>query len=87
MSTVVFIGRQPIPIYVATTFLALKRSDWVVLRARGKAIYKAVTVAEIAKHNYKARITDVKIGTELVGEGEKAKHVSYIEIQLLGTGA
>jgi len=60
-------------------------AETLVIKARGRAISKAVTVAEILRRRLfkeKVDVKDVKIGSEQVGEGENARVVSTIEITL-----
>ena len=55
------------------------------LKARGKAIHKAVDVAEIVRNKFvqDAKLGDIKIGTEQIQTETKDKfNVSTIEISL-----
>jgi DNA-binding protein len=82
----IFVGRKSVMNYVLAALLQFDSgAEQIVLKARGKAISKAVDVAEIIKRRLledKVEVKDVKIGTELVGEGENARNVSIIEIVL-----
>jgi DNA-binding protein len=83
---VVLVGNKPTMNYVLATVIQFNQgADKVVIKARGRSISKAVDAAEIVKTRFLANqveITDVKIGTEKVGEGEQARNVSTIEITL-----
>lgn len=60
-------------------------SDTVIIKARGKAISRAVDVAEIVRHRFVrgAQVTDIHIDTEhLTDEGGESANVSSIEISL-----
>lgn len=57
----------------------------VLIKARGRAISRAVDVAEIVRSRFlkdEVDITSVRIGSEQVGEGDKRRNVSTIEIVL-----
>ncbi|MFQ6076623.1 MAG: DNA-binding protein [Candidatus Bathyarchaeia archaeon] len=84
MSEVVLIGRKPASAYVVAVAVALHRADWVKLKARGRAIGKAVNVAEVAKRTLRARVGEIKIGTEALTTEERTRYVSFIEISLAG---
>jgi DNA-binding protein len=83
---VIFVGKKVPMAYVLaviTQFNDGKKE--VVLRARGKAISRAVDVAEIVRNKFftDVKVKDVKIGTEEMTnqQGEKV-NVSTIEIVL-----
>lgn len=82
----IFVGKKSVMNYVLAALLQFDSgAKEVVLKARGKAISKAVDVAEIIKRRLledRVEVKDVKIDTELVGEGESARNVSIIEIIL-----
>jgi archaea-specific DNA-binding protein len=82
----VFIGRKGTMEYVMAVVTQFKAgSDDVIIRARGKAISRAVDVAEIVRHRFikEAVVKDVRIGTEamLTDQGEST-NVSSIVIVL-----
>ncbi len=83
---VVLVGNKPTMNYVLATVIQFNQgANKVVIKARGRAISKAVDAAEIVKTRFlvnQVDITDVKIDTERVGEGEQARNVSTIEITL-----
>ncbi len=82
----VYIGKKPTMNYVlavATQFNG--GSNDVIIKARGKAISRAVDVAEIVRHRFvrDAKVMDIKIDTEqLTDEGGESNNVSSIEIYL-----
>lgn len=60
-------------------------SDRMVLKARGRAISRAVDVAEIVRNRFveEARVEDIRIGTERVAsERGRSSNVSNITIVL-----
>jgi len=83
---VVYVGNKPSMSYVLATVLQFNSGcDVVAIKARGRAISKAVDVAEITRQKFlpgMVEVQDVKIGTEEIGEGENRRNVSVIEIFL-----
>jgi len=84
MSEVVFVGRKPASAYVVAVAIAFQRAEWVKLKARGRYISKAVDVAEMAKRTLRARVGEIKIGTDALTVEGRIKYVSFIEISLAG---
>lgn len=82
----VYIGQKPLMSYVMATLATLNSDSEVKILARGKAISKAVDVAEVVRKRFmtSAKIKGIFIGTETVSgkeEGEK-RNISTIEIEL-----
>jgi DNA-binding protein len=78
-----FIGKKPVMGYALSAVMQLTQYEEVVLRARGKAISRAVDVAEVIKHrlgNGRFVARYIKIDTDVVGEGAEKRNVSTIEI-------
>ena len=83
----VFVGKKPTMAYVlaAVTQMNQNGSDEVIVKARGRAISKAVDVAEIVRNKF---ITDIKVDNiqisteELTSEDGTPLKVSSIEIFL-----
>ncbi len=84
--SVVLIGKKPTMNYVLATTLPLVEGKRVILKARGRAIAKAVDVVEVVRRRFiqNAVIEKVNIGTEegKVGEDGRKRNVSTIEIIL-----
>jgi len=81
----VFIGRKPAMNYVLAVVTQFNSgSDEVVIKARGRAISRAVDVAEIVHNRFvqEAEVADIKIATESVEEEGRTANVSSIEIYL-----
>ncbi len=83
---IVYIGNKPVMNYVLAVVTQMNSGNSeVILKARGRAISKAVDVAEIVRNRF---ITDVKLGaidisTEEVSNREGSNsNVSAIEIHL-----
>jgi len=90
--TVIFIGNKPPMRYVTAMITAINRdgADSLVLKARGRAISRAVDVSEIAKNRF---ITDletssIEIGTEqLPAMDGGTRGVSTIAIKVTRTSS
>jgi DNA-binding protein len=84
---VVFVGKKGTMSYVLAVVTQINQgANEVMVKARGKAISRAVDVAEIVKNKFvtDAKIDDIKIATEEISteEGNPLK-VSAIEIKLV----
>jgi DNA-binding protein len=87
----VFIGRKPSMNYVLAVITQFNAGvDKVTVKARGRAISKAVDVAEIVRNRFltTAVVEEIKIGTENVEDEEREEgiNVSWIEISILKEG-
>ena len=82
---VVFVGKKPTMNYVLAVVTQFNSGvNNVILKARGKAISKAVDVAEIVRNRFvpSLKYGEIKIGTEIL-QGEKGEtNVSSIEIEM-----
>ena len=81
----IFIGNKPVMNYVLAVVTQFNDYDTVILRARGKAISRAVDTAEIVRNSFvqDADVTDIQISTEEVENYNNEKtNVSIIEIKL-----
>lgn len=80
----VYIGNKPLMNYVLAVVTQFNNGNQqVTIKARGRAISRAVDVAEIVRHRFilEAVVKDIKIETEvLTGEGGTPANVSSIEI-------
>jgi len=85
---VVFIGVKPVMNYVLAVITQIHEgAGEVTLKARGKAISRAVDVAEIVRNRFLQglAVKDIKIGTEELQAESGTINVSTIEI-MLGKG-
>jgi DNA-binding protein len=84
---VVFIGTKPVMNYVLAAITQFNEgANSVVLKARGKAISRAVDVAEILRNRFMQNLAvNVNIGTEQVQGESGTANVSTIEITLSKT--
>ncbi|MEM3525829.1 MAG: DNA-binding protein Alba [Candidatus Jordarchaeaceae archaeon] len=82
----IFIGSKNVMSYVLACVTQLnKGNNDVVLKARGRAISRAVDVAEILRTRFMSdlKVKDIKISTEQIKESEgSTANVSAIEITL-----
>ncbi|MFW6083325.1 MAG: DNA-binding protein Alba [Thermoplasmatota archaeon] len=83
----IFIGKKETMNYVMALLTQFNSgSDEVVIKARGRAISKAVDVAEITKNRFmeEAEITDIVTDTEQIEneDGSGSTNVSSIEITM-----
>lgn len=83
----IFIGKKETMNYVMALLTQFNSgSDEVVIKARGRAISKAVDVAEITKNRFmeEAEITDIITDTEQIKneDGSGSTNVSSIEITM-----
>ena len=81
---VIYIGRKPVMAYCLAVMTALKDANAeVTLMARGRAISKAVDVAEVVRNQFISDlvIKDISIGTEqLETEDGSPRNISNISI-------
>ena len=80
----IFVGSKPVMNYVLAVVTQFNEgSDKVLLRARGKAISRAVDAAEIVRNRFVpgSDVTDIQISTEEIDNYNNEKtNVSIIEI-------
>ena len=83
---VIYIGKKPPMSYVLAVVTQFNGgSDEVIIKARGRAISRAVDTAEITRNRFvtNAKVKDIKIGTEsITNEEGRSSNVSSIEISL-----
>lgn len=85
-SNTVFIGKKPLMAYATAIVMQANTGNGdISVKARGRAISKAVDVVEVVRRRFfdgKLDINDVLIGTEVVGDEGQTRNVSTIEIKL-----
>lgn len=87
-SNSVFVGRKPITNYVlACMTLFQGGASEICIKARGRAVSRAIDVAEIVRRRFlpNIKVKDVRIGIEqMTGEeGGTPSNVSTIEVVLM----
>ncbi len=81
----VFIGKKPSMSYVLAVVMQFSNGKSEIhLRARGRAISKAVDVAEIVRNKFvqDAKVEDIKIGTEEIQSDNEKLNISTMDITL-----
>jgi DNA-binding protein len=84
-SNVVLVGKKPVMNYVLATLTLLNQGvDEVVIKARGRAISKAVDTVEIVRSRFlpdRILVKDIKVGSQVVtAQNGRQTRVSTIEI-------
>ncbi len=80
---VVYIGNKPVMNYVLAVATEFSNgAKEVTIKARGRAISRAVDAAEVARNRFvtDAKVNGIKIGTEKVSSDRGESNVSTIEI-------
>lgn len=79
-------GQKPVMSYVTAIIMHLTPAEKeVVVKARGRAISKAVDVVEVARRRFfegKLSVKEISIGTEVVDQENERRNVSIMEIRL-----
>ncbi|TRM81245.1 DNA-binding protein Alba [Sulfolobus sp. F3] len=86
-SNVVLIGKKPVMNYVLAALTLLNQGvSEIVIKARGRAISKAVDTVEIVRNRFlpdKIEIKEIRIGSQVVtSQDGKQSRVSTIEIAI-----
>ncbi len=82
----ILIGKKPVMAYATAVMMHFHSGAKVLtIKARGRAISTAVDVIEVVRRRFfggKLAVTDVTIGTEILGEAGDTRNVSTIEIKV-----
>ncbi|MCS7094487.1 MAG: DNA-binding protein Alba [Thaumarchaeota archaeon] len=81
----VLVGKKPAMSYVLACLIALQQGQNITLKARGKAISRAVDVVQILRNRFlrDLRVQQINLGTEtLKGQDGRDVNVSTIEIKI-----
>jgi DNA-binding protein len=84
----VFVGNKPVMNYVLAVVTQFNNgADQVAIKARGKAISRAVDTAEIALNRFLDGVVrkEIQISTEVIDTESGKTNVSSIEIVLANT--
>jgi len=80
---IIYVGNKPVMNYVLAVVTQFNNgADEVLIKARGRAISRAVDVAEIARKRFlsEVNVRDIAISTESLGTETGQTNVSAIEI-------
>ncbi len=83
---VVYVGNKPVMNYVLAVVTQFNNgASEVAVKARGKAISRAVDTVEVAKNRFLegSKVKDIKIGTEKIATDRGESNVSIIEIVMV----
>ena len=82
----ILIGKKPIMAYATAVMMHFQSgAKELTIKARGRTISTAVDVVEVVRRRFfagKLHVKEVKIGTQVLGEGSDARNVSTIEIKV-----
>ena len=86
-SNVVLVGKKPVMNYVLATLTLLNQGvPEIIVKARGRAISKAVDTVEIVRSRFlpdKVQVKEIRIGSQVVTTAEgRQTRVSTIEISI-----
>ncbi len=82
-NNVVYVGNKPVMNYVLAVVKEFNNgANEVIIKARGKAISRAVDAAEVSRNRFlsEAKINGITIGTERMISENGESNVSIIEI-------
>jgi archaea-specific DNA-binding protein len=80
---IIYVGNKPVMNYVLAVVTQFNNgANEVLIKARGRAISRAVDVAEIARKRFltEVDVKDIAISTETLGTEDGNTNVSAIEI-------
>ena len=82
----ILIGKKPVMAYATAIMMHFQSgAKSLTIRARGRAISRAVDVVEVVRRRFfggKMSVKEVTIGTQVIGEGGETRNVSTIDIKI-----
>jgi len=82
----ILIGKKPVMAYATAVMMHFQSgAKELTVKARGRAISRAVDVIEVVRRRFfggKLAVKEIAIGTEVLGEAEDTRNVSSIEIKI-----
>jgi DNA-binding protein len=82
----IFVGKKPLMAYATAVMMHFQTgAKELTVKARGRAISRAVDIVEVVSRRFfggKLNVKGITIGTESVGEGDDIRNVSTIEIRV-----
>ncbi|HEY9205688.1 MAG TPA: DNA-binding protein Alba [Candidatus Methanoperedens sp.] len=83
---VVYIGNKPVMNYVLAVVTQFNSgAKEVTIKARGRAISRAVDVAEVTRNRFltESKVKDIRIGTEKIASERGESNISTMEIVMV----
>ncbi|KCZ73275.1 nucleoid protein Alba [Candidatus Methanoperedens nitroreducens] len=83
---VVYIGSKPVMNYVLAVVTQFNNgASEVTIKARGRAISRAVDVAEVTRNRFVAesKVKDIRIATERIASDKGDSNISTMEIVMI----
>ncbi len=82
----ILIGKKPVMAYATAVMMHFQSgAKTLTIRARGRAISRAVDVVEVVRRRFfggKMMVKEITIGTQAIGEGGDTRNVSTIDIKI-----
>ena len=82
----ILIGKKPVMAYATAVMMHFQSgAKELTVKARGRAISRAVDVIEVVRRRFfggKLAVKEIAIGTEVLGEAADTRNVSSIEIKI-----
>jgi DNA-binding protein len=82
----ILIGKKPVMAYATAVMMHFQSGAKVLtIKARGRAISRAVDVVEVVRRRFfagKMSVKEVTIGTQALGEGGETRNVSTMDIKI-----
>jgi len=82
----ILIGKKPVMAYATAVMMHFQSgAKTLTIRARGRAISRAVDVVEVVRRRFfsgKMSVREVIIGTQVMGEGGDTRNISTIDIKI-----
>ncbi|MGD0549888.1 MAG: DNA-binding protein Alba [Candidatus Bathyarchaeia archaeon] len=82
----ILVGKKPVMAYATAVMMHFQSGAKVLtIKARGRAISRAVDVVEVVRRRFfagKMSVKEVTIGTQALGEGGETRNVSTMDIKI-----
>jgi DNA-binding protein len=82
----ILIGKKPVMAYATAVMMHFQSGAKILtIKARGRAISRAVDVVEVVRRRFfggKMSVKEVTIGTQVIGEGGDTRNVSTMDIKI-----
>ena len=82
----ILVGKKPVMAYATAVMMHFQSGAKILtIKARGRAISRAVGVVEVVRRRFfggKMSVKEVTIGTQVIGEGGDTRNVSTMDIKI-----